>query len=268
MSSVITVLKEQINSFYLIRRLSLFELKIANNNNFLGLLWEVLNPGIQIAMYWFVFGFGIRGGEAVDGIPYINWMLAGVTIWFFINQATLEASKSIYTRIHMVAKMNFPLSVIPSYVIISKFYSHLILLGIIAIVFQFSGYPISIYYIQLPYYIFATIALIFAFSLITSTLATIVRDVQILVQSLMRILFFVSPILWTIERLPEFIQKMMLLNPLYYIAQGYRSAFLNNSWYFLDHFGYTLYFWGLIAFLLIIGSALHVRFRSRFVDFL
>ncbi|WP_078543816.1 ABC transporter permease [Litchfieldia alkalitelluris] len=268
MSSVITVLKEQINSFYLIRRLSLFELKIANNNNYLGLLWELLNPAIQITMYWFVFGMGIRGGEDVDGIPYLQWMLAGVTIWFFINQATLDASKSIYTRLNIIAKMNFPLSVVPSYVIFSKFYSHLVLLGLISIIFQFTGFQISVYYLQLPYFLFATISLIFATSLITSTLATIVRDVQMIVQSVMRILFFVSPILWTTERLGERIQEAMKINPLYYIAEGYRAAFLRNEWYMLENPGYTLYFWGLILFLLTIGSMLHVRFRSRFVDFI
>lgn len=268
MNSVLTVLKEQIFSFYLIRRLSLFELKIANNNNYLGMLWEILNPGIQMAMYWFVFGFGIRGGQDVDGIPYVQWMLAGVTVWFFVNTATLEASKSVYTKINMVAKMNFPMSVLPSYIIFSKFYSHVLLVLIISIIFQFTGFPINIHYLQLPYYMFATTALIFTFTLITSTLTTIVRDVQIIVQSIIRVLFFVSPILWTLERLPENIQQAMKLNPLYYIAEGYRSAFLYDTWYFLDNIEYTIYFWSLIGVLLLIGSILHVKFRSRFIDFL
>ena len=51
-----TVLKEQIQNFYLIRRLSLYELKSKNKNNYLGMAWEVINPSIQILIYWFVFG--------------------------------------------------------------------------------------------------------------------------------------------------------------------------------------------------------------------
>lgn len=74
MSAMMTVIKEQIANFYLIRRLSLYELKSSNNNNYLGMLWELLNPGIQITIFWFVFGYGIRGGSDVDGVPFfIGW---------------------------------------------------------------------------------------------------------------------------------------------------------------------------------------------------
>ncbi|MCG4627826.1 teichoic acid ABC transporter permease, partial [Anaerostipes hadrus] len=80
MKSAITVLKEQINSFYLIIRLSLYEVRSENRNNYLGILWEVINPMIQLAIYWFVFGFGLRGGHPQPG--YIPWLFAGSSIWF------------------------------------------------------------------------------------------------------------------------------------------------------------------------------------------
>ena len=59
MNAAWIVLKEQIKNFYLIRRLSVYEMKSANNDNYLGILWEIINPMIQISIYWFVFGFGI-----------------------------------------------------------------------------------------------------------------------------------------------------------------------------------------------------------------
>jgi teichoic acid transport system permease protein len=268
MKSILTVIKEQVESFYLIRRLSLFELKSDNNNNYLGILWELINPLIQISIYWFVFGYGIRSGEAVDGIPYIMWLLAGISVWFFFYQATLHGSKSIYTRIKLISKMNFPMSVIPSYVIVSKFYPHIMLLGVVVILFQFMGFPISIYFIQLPYYLFATLALVFSVSLITSTLSTIVRDVQMVVQSILRVMIYLTPFLWTANKLPEFIQNIMKLNPLYYIVEGYRSALLGTSWYFIEEIQYTLYFWAVILVLLLFGSILHVKFRNHFVDYI
>jgi teichoic acid transport system permease protein len=70
----------------------------------------------------------------------------------------------------MIAKMSFPMSAIPSFVIMTKFYQHLILTGIIILVFQFKGQFVDAHYIMLPYFMFATLALLF--SLITSTLAT------------------------------------------------------------------------------------------------
>jgi teichoic acid transport system permease protein len=265
MKSMFTVIREQINSFYLIRRLSLFELKSANNNNYLGMLWEVINPMIQLSIYWFVFGFGIRGGEDVNGIPFVYWLLSGMSVWFFVNQSLLEGSKSIYTRINFISKMSFPMSVIPTYVIVSKFYSHLILVGIITIGLQFTGYTISPYFIQLPYFMFGTLMLLVSISLITSTLATIVRDVQMVVTSVVRMLLYLTPLLWVPT---GFIKKIMLVNPLYYLVEGYRASLLGTSWYMLENTNLTLYFWGLILILLMIGSALHVKFRNHFVDYM
>ncbi|MFC7394480.1 ABC transporter permease [Scopulibacillus cellulosilyticus] len=268
MKSMFTVIKEQINSFYLIQRLAAYEVKSANKNNYLGILWEIINPMIQIAVYWFVFGFGIRKNHSIDGVPFLEWMLAGIVVWFFVNPAITQSSKSIYTRINMMSKMSFPMSAIPSYVILAKFYQHLMLLVIIFIILQFSGSPVTLEIVQLPYYMFASLAFLFALSLITSTLTTIVRDVQMFIQAIMRMLLYLTPILWAPDRLPQFIQNIMRINPLYYIVEGYRSALLGKpSWYFVEHYQYTIYFWVVVIVLLFLGSMMHVKFRGHFIDY-
>jgi len=270
MSSVITIIKEQFNSIYLIQRLSLYELKSANNNNYLGFLWELINPMIQISIYWFVFGYGVRSRPGIDGVEYLPWMLSGIAVWFFIYQSILHGSKSIYTRIKIISKMSFPMSVIPTYVIISKFYHHVILVGIIGVILHFYGYFVSVYYLQLIYFMFATIVFLVSLSLITSTLSTIVRDVQMVVQAVLRVLIYLSGILWApnSEKLPEFVQTIMKLNPVYYLVEGYRHSLLGTSWYFVEDIQYTLYFWALVFIILLLGSMLHLKFRKHFVDFL
>ncbi|MFC4620434.1 ABC transporter permease [Camelliibacillus cellulosilyticus] len=271
MKSLLTVLKEQINSFYLVRRLSLYEVKSQNNNNYLGILWELINPMIQIAVYFFVFGFILQRGDVAPGIKFFPWLIAGMSVWFFLNQGMLQGTKSVYTRIRMVAKMSFPMSVIPTYVIIAKFYQHLMLLAAVAIILQFIGFPVSITYIQIPYYMFAAIVFVFAFSLITSTLATIVRDVTMVVQSFMRVLIYLTPILWPTNKLEghDVIQFIIKLNPLYYIVEGYRSSLLGNPhWFAFEYWHYTLYFWAVVLVMLLIGSMLHIKFRDHFIDYL
>lgn len=231
MKSALTVFKEQFNNFYLIRRLSVYEMKSSNSNNYLGILWEIINPLIQITIYWFVFGFIMMGkGRDVEGSPFFPWLLAGILVWFFVNPAITQASKSIYTRLNMVSKMSFPMSVIPTYIIFAKLYQHLMLLIISLVILSFIGYPPSIYIIQLPYFIVAVVALLVSLSLLTSTLSTIIRDVQMLITSVMRVLFYLTPILWYRENLPEWILIAMKANPLFYIVQGYRAALLDGNW--------------------------------------
>jgi teichoic acid transport system permease protein len=276
MKSMITIVKEQISSFYLILRLSAFELKSANTNNYLGRFWEILNPMIQLTIYWFVFGAGIRKGSGItmdNGIevPFFIWMVTGMIVWFFVNPAISASSRSIYSRIQLIAKMSFPMSAIPSFVIMANFYTHLILVAVVTVFLQFTDFKLSLYFIQLPYFMAAMLLFLLALALVTSTLSTIVRDVQQVVQSILRMLLYLTPLLWHTETLTingidyAFILK---LNPLYYIVEGYRAALLGTTWYPAEYPQLTLYFWITVIVLFFIGSVLHLKFRNRFVDYL
>lgn len=274
MSAVKQVLMEQIKYFYLIKRLSLYELKSKNKNNYLGVTWEILNPGIQLLIYWFVFGTLLqRSPVIVDEreVSFVSWLMAAFFLWTFFYQSTIQGSKSIYSRLHILSKMNFPMSIIPSYIIFSQFYVHLSLLLIVIIILQLMGYYITIYFLQLVYFMFAGLCLVFAISLITSTLSTIIRDVHMLLNSVLRMMLYISGVLWPltmIENYSPLLLKIMKLNPLYYVVEGYRSALLGSQWYFINNWQYTLYFWFVIFVMLYIGSILHIKFRRHFIDYL
>ncbi|WP_077329243.1 ABC transporter permease [Virgibacillus siamensis] len=273
MKSAITVIQEQFEHFYLIRRLSLYELKSKNKSNYLGMAWELINPLVQIVIYWFVFG-SIRqrsdieiGGEMV---PFLLWLIAAFILWNFFFHSTLQGSKSIFSRLKMLSKMNFPMSVIPNFVIFSQFYIHVGLLGIAIIIFNFAGYFANIYYVQLIYFMVASFCFIFSLSLIMSTLSTIIRDVHMFLSSTLRMMLYLSGVLWPITILSDhpIIMFIMKLNPLYYLIEGYRAALFGTGWYFAANWEYTLYFWGVVIVLFLFGSKIHIKFRRHFIDYL
>src|SRR5690625_1656511 len=272
MKAALKVINEQIKHFYLIRRLSLYELKNKNRNNYLGMAWEIINPSIQILIYWFVFG-SIRQRADVElsngeEIPFVLWLVSAFIVWIFFYQTTIQGSKSIYTRLRMLSKMNFPMSVIPNIVVFLNFYIHVAMLIITILVLHLTGFIINIYYIQLIYFTFGIFCLTFALSLITSTLSTIIRDVHMFLNATLRMLLYLSPILWQLTILEEPLPTLLKLNPLYYLIEGYRASLFGTEWYFVVHWQYTLYFWGIVVLLFIFGSTLHVKFRRHFIDYL
>src|SRR5699024_11246011 len=105
MKSAFLVLKEQIKHFYLIRRLSLYEIKSENKNNYLGMAWELINPSIHIVIYWFVFS-SIRHREPIDMngemVPFFPWLVAGFCLWFFIYLSIIIDFDSIYSRLNLL----------------------------------------------------------------------------------------------------------------------------------------------------------------------
>ncbi|MDE1412319.1 teichoic acids export ABC transporter permease subunit TagG [Bacillus licheniformis] len=275
MNALVKILKEQVTSFPLILRLAAYETKSKYQMNYLGVLWQFLNPLIQMLAYWFVFGIGIRkSSEMITGVgevPFIIWMLAGLIPWFFISPTILDGSNSVYRRINMVAKMNFPISSLPSVAIAANLFSYFVMMAIYVIVLLAFGIYPNLQWLEYIYYLFCMIVFMFAFSLFNSTISVLVRDYQFLLQSVTRLLFFLLPIFWDIstqlgDKHPALL-NVIKLNPLFYIIDGFRNSFFDGSWFFED-ITYTLYFWAFTLLLLTVGSVLHMKFRDRFVDFL
>lgn len=203
MNALVRIVKEQVTSFPLILRLASYETKSQYQMNYLGVLWQFLNPLIQMLAYWFVFGMGIRNSKPVitgiGEVPFIVWMLAGLIPWFFISPTILDGSNSVFKRINMVAKMNFPISSLPSVVIASNLFSYFVMMGVYVIVLLASGVYPSLHWIQYIYYLICMIVFMFSFSLFNSTISVLVRDYQFLLQAVTRLLFFLLPIFWNIS---------------------------------------------------------------------
>ncbi|MFC5775831.1 ABC transporter permease [Ectobacillus antri] len=268
MTALKMVIQEQIQNVYLIWRISLYESKRMYAANILGNAWLFLAPFLQIAVYWIVFGMGIRQGAPINGVPFFVWMICGLIPWFFINSAIGKGTNSIHSRLNVVSKMNFPLSVIPTYVVLSQLYAHLILLGaLFVVVIANLGLP-TWHWIGIIYGLLATITFLVALSFITSTLATIVRDVSMLVQSSLRMLFFLTPVLWEPkESLSPLFLLLIQANPVYYLIEVYRGALIYRDLSIITS-SYTLYFWGIVSILIAVGTSLHVKFRKQFIDYL
>lgn len=265
MHSLLIVLKEQFDNYELIRRLAQYEIKTTHAERKLGLFWEIINPTLQIMIYWFVFGVGLRGNSDVDGIPFILWLIAGLTPWFFINDSILRGSNSINSRLGMLVKMKFPLSIIPSYVISSRLYQHFAMISIVILLKLLTVGTFEFNIIQLPYYLFSTIVFVYSVSLLLSTLVTLIKDVQPLLQAIMRMLFYVTPILWTTDTFPEKFHGLLKLNPVMYLVEGYRHSLVQSDW-IIQSYNYSIYFWSITLLILIIGASLHLKFRNSFSE--
>lgn len=163
--------------------------------------------------------------------------------------------------------MKFPVSVLPTITIISNGLQFIVMLLVLGVIFLVYGINPGIYIVQLPYYIFSLLVFLFAFTLLFSTISTIIRDFQLVLQSVMRMMLYLLPVLWDTSKLPHLFQTILKLNPLYYILEGFRYTLLEHVWFYEDWI-YTLYFWSITLLILLIGSFIHIKFRDKFIDYL
>jgi len=276
-SKVITILKEIFGNLTLIWTVARYNNKATFQGHYFGLAWEILNPMIQIALNWFVFS-AIRNrtplyfgrGDGVE-VPFLAWMLIGMSAWLLMNRATLTASKSVQSKIKLVSKMQFPISVLPAMDIAGKVTAYFITLGIVLIILLFNGVTPTIFWFQAIYYIIAMYIFIYFLGLLTSTITILFKDFQQILAPIVRLLFWFSGVVWNLQEmvrsgaLPASVVRATDLNPFSYIITGFRNSFL-SGYFFWEHWETTLFFWLLVLVIALIGSHLHLKLRNKFVD--
>ncbi len=234
--------------------------------SFLGIAWAFIQPTFTILIFWFVFQVGFKA-QPVGDYPFILWLIAGMIPWFFFSEGLGKATNSIVSKSYLVKKIVFNISLLPVIKITSAFIIHLFFIFFMIGMFWIYGYAPDIYYFQIVYYLIVTIFLIYAISLITSSLAVFTKDVSQFVSMTLQFGFWLTPIFWNLQMVPQKYHFIIQLNPLVYIIEGYRDIFINKTWFWED-VNMTIYFWACAIIFYIIGKIVFKKLRPFFADVL
>lgn len=246
-------------------RLANYEMKSQSNATMFGFFWNFLNPALQIFVYWFVFAIGLNTGAPQGNYPYIIWMIVGIMPWFYISACLTTSTGSIVAYSGVLKRLYLPLSIVPVKTIIAQFMIHFWAMIVVFVIIFCSGYGVSPYVFELPYYMFASLAFLVGFALLASAINVVFRDFQKLLASVVRLLFYITPVVWVQDRLPEGIRAVLKLNPIAYIVDGYRNCILYGKG-ISDNWQQAIYFWVVTLVLFIWGSMTHMKFRKQFID--
>lgn len=233
----------------------------------LGVAWSLVKPIIFVFAYWFAVAIGIRGGRSMGTVPYILWLIPGIMPWFYISDALTSGGSAIRSNTHFVTKMVYPVATLPISETLSLYFVHLMMMCLSTAVFVVSGFGLNIYFLQLPYYLLCCLAFTAVMATLISALTAVSQDVQHAVKSVMTLLFWLTPILWSVDNVSGPIKLILLANPIYYIIAGYRNTFVGNRWFFQD-WQYTIYFWLVMTVLTLLASYVFTKLEPEFADVL
>lgn len=258
------LLKEILGNMPRTVRLALYENRSRRSGMLLGRLWDLLNPLFQILIYCFVFSVGLKA-QVRDGYPYSLWLMCGMMPWMAMNSAIIGASASIVQSASIIRNVQLPLSMIPMKAVVRACYEHLWTMGLLLVALLLGGVRPSWCWLTLGYYALAAVVLLVGVALLVSSITAVFRDFGELLQPFMRLLFYVSSVVWAIDGLEAPLQRLMRLNPLVYVIEGYRRCLLygeglGSAWQ------QGVYFWVLALLLLVVGCRMHLRLRNRFID--
>jgi len=235
--------------------------------SYLGIVWAVLRPALFMLIVWFIFSIGFKGHVADSDVPFVLYLMCGYIPWFFFSDAVSGGMNSVINNKFLVKKVNFRISVLPIVKILSAFFLHLIFIVILIGVFLLYGYKPTLYWLQLPFYIFMMFLLVLGISWLVAALRVFMKDVAQVISVILQLGFWVTPIFWSIKAVPEKYLYILKLNPMVYIVEGYRNCFIYEQW-FWETYKHTPYFLMITFSFLIVGAVVFRRLRPHFGDVL
>lgn len=250
----------------LIRQLTLRDFRTRYLGSYLGMLWAFIQPTVTILIFWFVFEVGFKSAPVGD-FPFILWLITGIIPWFFIADTLSSATNSIVENSFLVKKVVFRVSMLPIVKLLSALVIHLFFVVVIFLFYMSYGIRLTLYSLQVLYYAFAMIVLLLGISWMASALIIFLKDVGQIVAMFLQFGFWITPIFWAIDMVPEKYMLFIKLNPIYYIIQGYRDSFIHKVW-FWEHPLYSIYYWGITVIIFVSGAIVFNRLRPHFADVL
>ena len=268
MSTFIEILKDHWQYRQQIFKLSISDLKKTYRGAALGWAWAIIKPAVTIFVYWFAFEIGLRAGKDVNGFPFFLWLLSGLIPWFYMSNMITSGTDSIRRYSYLVTKMKFPISTIPTFVSISKFLVHMLLILITIGIFVLMGKMPTIYLLQLPFYMLHNIIFFTIFSLLSGLLASMSKDFANLVKSFVTAIFWLSGIVWNINTISiPWLKSLLMVNPVTFLVEGYRNCFINQVW-FWEQPKRLMYFVIITLVMLILAVWTYKRLRKDIPDVL
>ena len=255
-----------VRSRSLIMDLAIRDYKQQNQGSYLGLVWNYLQPLLFVAVLYSVFTLGFRSGNDDNDMPFSLYLISGMICWLYFTANLTSITGVIRAYSFLVKKVDFRLSILPIVKLISSFLPHVVLLLIVIGLGFYQGINPGLHTLQFLYYYGCMIVLLMGLGWLTASTSIFVKDVSNVVSIITQFGFWLTPIFWHIESMPEKVQRILKLNPVYYLVTGYRDAITGGIYFWQRPIQEGLSFWIVTSVFFVLGALVFKRLKPHFSE--
>ncbi len=258
-SNILEIKRKIAYHFDLITILTKKEIKVRYKNSILGYMWSIANPLLYAMIFYFVFKIIMRF-QIKD---YTLFLIAGLFPWQWINNSISGSAGSFIGNASLIKKVTFPRLFLPLSQVLNDIFHFIVSIPVIIIFILFYGkYPSMSWLYIVPLMIIPTFFITYGFALAISSINIVFRDLQYLIALLMTILFYLTPVFYTMKFIPARYRHLVYLNPFTPIITNWRSAFMYGyiNW---SHYLLSLLY-GAIIF--VCGYIIYRKLKYKFAE--
>jgi ABC-type polysaccharide/polyol phosphate export permease len=230
-----------------------------------GMLWAVLHPALTVGIYWLVFSVGFKA-QGPAGMPFVLYFVSGLVPWLFFNEVLISSMNAVIANAPLIRRTAFPAEVLPLVHLVSASLAHVILLFILCAVAWSYGYAPKFASVQVIYYYCALGCFSLGLSWLVGSLQVFHRDLGQAMSAVLNLWFWLTPVVWLPEMIPQQFRLMLELNPIYYVVEGYRSLITGVPFWL--HWREAVRFWSVTGPVLFLGAYVFRRLKPEFAEVL
>jgi ABC-type polysaccharide/polyol phosphate export permease len=249
---------------FIIGSMSVQEIKRRYAGTLGGFVWAIIHPLMMIIVYWFVFSVGFKV-KPMGNVPFIIVFCCGMIPWMTFSESVSVSCNSIIATPHLVSKTVFPLGILPLIQVITGMISHGLMLIILVALLIFNNISLSLWNLQVFYYIFALFLFSLGLSWFVAAVNVFYRDLAQILTVILNIWFWSVPIVWPQNMVPEKYQFIIKFNPMNYIIEGYKNTFISHTPFWSDAL-LGAYFWVVCIVTLLAGAVVFFKLKSEFAE--
>lgn len=211
----------------LLTQMTLREIKSRYKQSIMGYFWVILNPFFQILIMSFVFSTIMKiPTNANASIPYIVFLYVGLLPWTLFSNSLTSASGSIVSNAGLITKVYFPRTILPISTIFAKIIDFMFALTILIAFMFIYQVPVNLNIIWVVPIFFIQQIFTLGLSLFLAAINLVYRDIQYLLSLIISLWFYLTPIVYPTDIVPEKYKLIFKLNPMSVITNAYRQAIL------------------------------------------
>jgi lipopolysaccharide transport system permease protein len=226
-----------------------------------GVAWVILQPLAAAGIFSIVFGKVAQLPSA--GIPYFIFSFAGMLAWDLVAGIVTRAAPSLVANQSLVAKVFFPRLLVPLSTTIAVMLDFLVGLAFLVVMLFIFGIGIGWSFLLVPVWVVLAVMIASGIGVAASALMVRYRDVAYVTPWLMQLLFFATPVAYSMEAVPDNLRVLFAANPFTWLMEAFRWSLLGldapPTW---QMFGLA----GFAVLVLSLGLVIYQRFEREFAD--
>jgi ABC-2 type transport system permease protein len=215
------------------------DLRVRYSRSFLGYVWTVLDPLCMSSIYFIVFVY-LFHRSAVGYKPYFLFLVTGLLAWQWFSGSLNDTSRALLQEAKLVRSTNLPREIWVVRVVIAKGIEYLLSLPVIAaftLYYMWQGQTtLNARLLLFPVGVVMEFALLIGLGLLLAPVTVLVTDMQRIIRIVLRMLFYLTPILYAKHVIPHPWDRVMWLNPMNGVLELLRAGFFKEpvNWHAVE----------------------------------